>query len=74
MHPALTSSSDPAGRYIDWGVIHISATNVAIIIAMLILFALALLVPFPHGQGGSESPTRVDARPPTPGEDEEGRP
>jgi hypothetical protein len=37
-----------AGRYIDWGVISISVTNAAIIVAMVVVFVLALLVPFPH--------------------------
>jgi uncharacterized membrane protein len=36
-----------AGRYIDWGVISISVTNAAIIVAMVIVFVLALVVPFP---------------------------
>jgi hypothetical protein len=36
------------GRYIDWGVVSISVTNLAIIVAMVILFVLALVLPFPH--------------------------
>jgi len=46
MHPALSASS-PAGNYLDWGVIHISYTNLGIIAVMLLLFVLALLLPFP---------------------------
>jgi hypothetical protein len=37
-----------AGRYLDWGVISISVTNAAIIVAMVIIFVLALVVPFPR--------------------------
>ena len=37
-----------AGRYIDWGVISISVTNAAIIVGMVIIFVLALVVPFPR--------------------------
>ncbi len=74
MHPALTSTSDPAGRYIDWGVIHISVTNVAIIIAMLLLFALALVVPFPHGKGTTEARARVEQPPSSAHDDEPSRP
>ena len=38
-----------AGNYLHWGVISISVTNLAIIGAMLVIFVLALLLPFPHG-------------------------
>ncbi len=69
MLPALTTV-DPAGRYIDWGVIQISVTNLAIILAMVILFVLALVVPFPHGSSAEQ----VDVRPPTSRDDEEARP
>ena len=37
-----------AGRYLDWGVISVSVTNAAIIVAMVVIFVLALLLPFPH--------------------------
>jgi len=37
-----------AGHYIHWGVISISVTNLAIIGAMLLIFVLALVLPFPH--------------------------
>jgi hypothetical protein len=37
-----------AGRYIDWGVISISVTNAAIIAAMVVVFVLALVAPFPR--------------------------
>lgn len=37
-----------AGSYVNWGVIHISVTNLAIIATMLVVFVLALLLPFPH--------------------------
>jgi hypothetical protein len=36
-----------AGHYLSWGVVSISATNLAVIVLMVVLFALALLVPFP---------------------------
>lgn len=45
----------PAGRYVHWGVILISVTNLAVIGLMVVLFVLALLLPFPggrsHGRG-----------------------
>ncbi|NUR99050.1 MAG: hypothetical protein HOV67_27810 [Kribbellaceae bacterium] len=40
-----------AGSYIHWGVIQISVTNLVIIVAMIVLFALAIAVPFPRAGG-----------------------
>ncbi len=36
-----------AGRYIHWGVLSISLTNFLIIVGMIVIFVLALVVPFP---------------------------
>jgi hypothetical protein len=36
-----------AGTYIDWGVVSISLTNLLVIVAMIVVFVLALVVPFP---------------------------
>jgi len=41
--------TDPAGRYVHWGVVLISVTNLLVIVAMVILFVLALVVPFGSG-------------------------
>ncbi len=46
---ASAAASSPSGSYIHWGVINISVTNLAIIGAMLLVFVLALVLPFPHG-------------------------
>jgi hypothetical protein len=35
------------GRYISWGVLQISVTNATIIGVMILVFILALVVPFP---------------------------
>jgi hypothetical protein len=35
------------GNYISWGVIQISVTNALIIGSMILLFILALVIPFP---------------------------
>jgi hypothetical protein len=40
------AAEDP-GKYIHWGVIQISVANLAIIGVMVLLFILALVVPFP---------------------------
>ena len=43
--------AEGAGHYLNWGVIQISVTNLTIILVMLVLFILALVVPFPSGHG-----------------------
>ena len=43
------------GHYLDWGVVSISVTNAAIIVAMVIVFVLALVVPFPHDRSDDSS-------------------
>lgn len=52
----ITQVRAAAGKYVDWGVLHVSVTNLAIIAAMVLVFVLALVLPFPHGKdsGGGE--------------------
>jgi hypothetical protein len=38
-----------AGKYVTWGVVNISVTNLLIILLMIVVFVLALVLPFPHG-------------------------
>jgi hypothetical protein len=38
------------GPYLHWGVIQISVANLVVILLMLVVFALALLLPFPGGR------------------------
>lgn len=38
---------DTPGPYVNWGVIHISVANLVVIVLMLLVFVLALLLPFP---------------------------
>jgi fumarate reductase subunit D len=47
-----------AGHYVHWGVISISVTNIAIVGVMVILFVLALLLPF----GAADGPGAEDDR------------
>jgi hypothetical protein len=44
------ASAAVGGTYLHWGVINLSLTNLAIICGMILLFVLALLLPFPHGR------------------------
>ena len=52
MDSGLSVLAEGAGRYINWGVIQISVTNLTIIVVMFVVFILALLLPFPSGHGG----------------------
>ena len=46
-HPAHT---------VDWHFFHMSVANVAVIVAMLVVFALAIAIPFPrHREPGAGS-------------------
>ena len=44
----------PAGHYVNWGVFHISVTNLVIIGVMIVVFVLALVIPFPHSHDEDE--------------------
>jgi hypothetical protein len=53
MHQALFLA-DGAGSYVNWGVIQISVTNAVVIAIMVVVFVLALVIPFPkHGNDRS---------------------
>ena len=45
-----------AGHYLHWWVVSISLTNLLIIVAMVVVFVLALLLPFPHRGSDDERP------------------
>jgi hypothetical protein len=38
-------------HYLHWGVIQISAANLVVIAVMLLIFILAIVLPFPKGRG-----------------------
>ena len=40
---------DSPATYFHWGFILISVPNLLVIIGMIVLFALAVVAPFPHG-------------------------
>jgi hypothetical protein len=49
----VISAGGPLSRhayFLHWGVVQISLTNFIIIVLMLVIFALALVLPFPHGR------------------------
>jgi hypothetical protein len=43
--------------YLHWQFIDVSVSNVLVVVAMLVVFAIAILAPFPHGDAVSEDAT-----------------
>lgn len=43
-----TYSPLAAGTYVHWGVVQVSVANLVVVAAMVVVFALALLLPFPR--------------------------
>ena len=43
-----------SGNYIHWGFIQISVANFVVIILMVVVFVLAILLPFPKRKGGDQ--------------------
>ncbi len=43
-----------SGRYIHWGFIQISVANFVVIILMVVVFVLAILLPFPKRKRGGQ--------------------
>jgi hypothetical protein len=44
---ATTVLATDAGTYVHWGVISVSVANLVVVGLMILLFVLALVVPFP---------------------------
>lgn len=42
---------DSSATYLHWGFILISWPNLLVILGMIVLFAIALIAPFPHHEG-----------------------
>ncbi|NUP47081.1 MAG: hypothetical protein HOW97_07170 [Catenulispora sp.] len=42
------------GHYLHWGVVQISVANLAVVGIMVLVFLLALVLPFPRGRGRDE--------------------
>ena len=38
------------GHYLHWGVVQVSYANLVVVAIMLVLFGLALILPFPRGK------------------------
>jgi hypothetical protein len=49
---------DTPAQYFHWGFILISVPNLIVIGGMIVLFAIALIAPFPHGSEGDDVSTK----------------
>jgi hypothetical protein len=47
---SVTVVAAGAGHYVHWGVLSVSLTNLLIVVGMVLVFALALVVPFGAGR------------------------
>lgn len=43
------------GYFLHWGVVQISLANFLVIVAMIVIFVLALVLPFPHRDKASDA-------------------
>ena len=46
----LSGDLDGPARYLQWGPIQISVANLVVILLMVVVFVLAILLPFPKGR------------------------
>ena len=49
------------GHYVHWSIFTVSVANLSLIAVMIIIFGLALVLPFPHGAAGQADPAEVEA-------------
>jgi hypothetical protein len=55
------------GHYLEWGIIQISYANATVILLMILVFVLALVLPFPgHSTGAQDSPAGPASEPTSP--------
>ena len=58
----VAAASHASGRYLHWGVVQISLTNFLIIVGMIVVFVLALVLPFPGGSTETRDEEHSDDR------------
>ena len=46
--------AEGAGNYLNFGIFHVSVTNALIMGAMIVIFILAVAIPFPHHESDDE--------------------
>ena len=45
----LAVGLDGTGKYVHWGVVQLSVSNLVVIAVIVVLFVAALVIPFPGG-------------------------
>lgn len=53
-HLEGVESMNGVQQYVSWGFVHISIGNLMVIVLMIVVFALAVLLPFPGGKGSDQ--------------------
>ena len=53
--PAALDLNQP-GTYLNWNLFTISVANLVLIAVMVVIFGVALLLPFPRARGGERRP------------------
>jgi hypothetical protein len=48
--PAAIVDLNGSGSYLHWGFVQISVANAVVILAMIVVFVLAIALPFPGGR------------------------
>jgi hypothetical protein len=48
--PASVFDLNGPGHYLHWGFVQISVANAVVILSMIVVFVLAILLPFPQGR------------------------
>jgi hypothetical protein len=48
--PASVFDLNGSGHYLHWGFVQISVANAVVILSMIVVFVLAILLPFPQGR------------------------
>ncbi len=54
---AAVVNLDSPGRYLHWSIFTISEANLVLIAVMVVIFGVALTIPFPHGRGSRSAPS-----------------
>ena len=60
VHVALVNLDQP-GRYLHWSIFTVSLANLLVVAAMVAIFGLALLLPFPHRRRLAAEPPQVSS-------------
>jgi hypothetical protein len=63
-HGPLAVSLNSPSTLLHWSIFQVTVANLVLILVMIVIFAVALLVPFPHGRGTNLPADPEDTEPP----------